>query len=153
MDDLISKAKAYEVLTEYYHHTEETQHKALKEALGQVPEAWQEEFEWCHDCREYDQERHCCHRFTKTIRDTVEEIKAQGEWIPWGEKPPEKYEDIQISMRWWEEDGTVHDVTTMGYIDEEGTVVVIDNAISYGAMKEERPMAWLPLTEPYKGEE
>lgn len=35
-----------------------------------------EEFEWCHDCKEYDQEKHCCHRFTKVIRNTVEELKA-----------------------------------------------------------------------------
>ena len=35
------------------------------------------EFEWCHDCKEYDQEKHCCHRWTKVIRQTVEEVKAQ----------------------------------------------------------------------------
>ena len=34
-----------------------------------------EEFEWCHDCKEYDQEAHCCHRWTKVIRNTVEELK------------------------------------------------------------------------------
>lgn len=152
MNDLISRQAAYDTLTEYYHHTTETQHTALAEALSKVPEAWQEEFEWCTGCKEYDQEQHCCHRFTKTIRDTVEEIKAWGEWILWEDKRPENYEDILISMRWWEEDGTTHDVTTMGYIDEEGTVVVIDNAISYGAMKEELPKAWMPLPEPYKGD-
>ena len=36
-----------------------------------------EEFEWCHDCKEYDQEKHCCHRWTKVIRQTIEELKAQ----------------------------------------------------------------------------
>ena len=35
------------------------------------------EFEWCHDCKEYDQEKHCCHRWTKVIRQTVEEVKRQ----------------------------------------------------------------------------
>lgn len=43
-----------------------------------------EEFEWCHDCKEYDTEKHCCHRWTKVIRNTLkdninsvlEEIKA-----------------------------------------------------------------------------
>lgn len=35
-----------------------------------------EEFEWCRSCREYDQEQHCCHRWTKVIRQTVEELKA-----------------------------------------------------------------------------
>ena len=36
-----------------------------------------EEFEWCTGCKEYDQERHCCHRWTKVIRQTVEEVKRQ----------------------------------------------------------------------------
>lgn len=43
----------------------------------------QESFEWCHDCKEYDQEKHCCHRWTKTIRKTVDELKQsaqQGAW-------------------------------------------------------------------------
>ena len=43
-----------------------------------------EEFEWCHDCKEYDQEKHCCHRWTKVIRNTVEELKQErpkGKWI------------------------------------------------------------------------
>jgi len=35
-----------------------------------------ESFEWCHDCKEYDQEHYCCHRWTKVIRQTVEELKA-----------------------------------------------------------------------------
>lgn len=42
-----------------------------------------EEFEWCHDCKEYDAERHCCPRWTKVIRNTVEELKRErpkGKW-------------------------------------------------------------------------
>lgn len=35
---LVSKYKVYKVLTEYYHHTTEEQHKALWEALDRVPE-------------------------------------------------------------------------------------------------------------------
>ena len=46
------------------------------------------EFEWCTDCKEYDQEKHCCHRWTKVIRQTVEEMKSAeperktGKWKP-----------------------------------------------------------------------
>ena len=36
-EDLISREKAYEVLSEYYHHKTEWQHKALREALDMVP--------------------------------------------------------------------------------------------------------------------
>jgi hypothetical protein len=44
-----------------------------------------EEFEWCTDCKEYDQEKHCCHRWTKVIRKTIAEIEEEykpkrGEW-------------------------------------------------------------------------
>lgn len=35
------------------------------------------EWEWCHDCKEYDQEAHCCHRWTKVIRKTVEELEER----------------------------------------------------------------------------
>lgn len=32
--------------------------------------------EWCTDCKEYDEEQHCCHRFTKVIRMTVDEMRV-----------------------------------------------------------------------------
>ena len=34
-------------------------------------------FKWCETCKEYDQEKHCCHRWSKVIRDTVEEMKQE----------------------------------------------------------------------------
>ena len=36
-------------------------------------------FEWCDTCKEYDQENHCCHRWSKVIRNTVEEMKQGNE--------------------------------------------------------------------------
>ena len=46
-------------------------------------------FEWCTDCKEYDQEKHCCHRWSSKIREAVEEVKQckldelrpKGEWV------------------------------------------------------------------------
>ena len=32
--------------------------------------------EWCHDCKEYDQEKHCCPRFNRVIRETLAEVQA-----------------------------------------------------------------------------
>ena len=29
--------------------------------------------EWCHDCKEYDQENHCCHRYSSFIRETLQD--------------------------------------------------------------------------------
>lgn len=39
--------------------------------------------EWCHDCKEYDNNKHCCPRFNNVIRKTVEKIKQpkMGHWI------------------------------------------------------------------------
>lgn len=36
MDRLIDEQTAYDILTDYYHHTTDTQHTALREALGRV---------------------------------------------------------------------------------------------------------------------
>ena len=49
------------------------------EFVKQAPSAEPlEDFEWCTDCKEYDQEQHCCHRWTKVIRQTVEEMQMMG---------------------------------------------------------------------------
>lgn len=37
--------------------------------------------EWCIDCKEYDKEKHCCPRWNKVIRDTVDEIKQNAEMV------------------------------------------------------------------------
>lgn len=44
--------------------------------------------EWCHDCSEYDQDKHCCPRYNKVIRNTVEEIRQpKTHWISyWDEE-------------------------------------------------------------------
>ena len=52
--------------------------------IKSLPSAEEESFEWCTDCKEYDQEKHCCPRWTKVIRNMVEEIRgttAVGEWV------------------------------------------------------------------------
>ena len=60
-------------------------HMAI-EALQEV-QKHEETFEWCHDCKEYDTENYCCHRWSKTIRNTVEELKAETHDIRWKETP------------------------------------------------------------------
>lgn len=34
-------------------------------------------FEYCIDCKEYDREHHCCHRFTKVIGTTIYDARAE----------------------------------------------------------------------------
>ena len=48
--------------------------KTLRQWIDAICAA-SESFEWCDGCKEYDQEKHCCHRFTKVIRQAVAEMK------------------------------------------------------------------------------
>lgn len=52
----------------------------IRQRVERLPVSEQEEFEWCTDCKEYDPEKHCCHRFAKVIRRTVEEMKIVHCW-------------------------------------------------------------------------
>ena len=54
------------------------QREALDIAVKAIEKQIQaeESFEWCDGCKEYDQEKHCCHRFTKVIRQAFEEMKV-----------------------------------------------------------------------------
>ena len=45
-------------------------------ALKNIPSACEQEFEWCNTCKEYDQEKHCCFRWSKVINKTAEELRA-----------------------------------------------------------------------------
>lgn len=97
MSDLISREDAINALVEKGQSSKryklgefwELNLLEIKEALDALPSAEPEpeEFEWCTDCKEYDQEKHCCHRWTKVIRQTVEEMKSaeperkKGKWI------------------------------------------------------------------------
>lgn len=47
------------------------------EDLPSVQEREEKMGEWCHDCKEYDNDRHCCPRWNRVIRNTVEELKAE----------------------------------------------------------------------------
>jgi hypothetical protein len=51
------------------------------EALSQEP--CYNPDEWCKTCKEYNHDKHCCSRYNKVIRNTVEEMKQPktGHWI------------------------------------------------------------------------
>ena len=83
MDDLISRQQAIDALMDEFKRVPTTAIRA-KNRIERLPSAEEESFEWCTDCKEYDQEKYCCHRWTKVIRNTVEEIRgttAVGEWV------------------------------------------------------------------------
>lgn len=87
VSDCISRQAAIEALGEEpmvwdddsdYELGQRSQWKADKLAIESVPPEREAKLnEWCFDCKEYDQERHCCPRWNRVIRNTVEELKAE----------------------------------------------------------------------------
>ena len=55
-------------------------------------------FKWCADCKEYDQEKHCCHKYSKVIRDTVAEIRQE----PVLDKISKMKSEIADSLEFWD---------------------------------------------------
>ena len=77
MDEIITKKQAIEAISKangvlYWNNTLKA---SLIKLINEIPSAESESFEWCTDCKEYDQEAHCCHRWSKMIRKTVEEMQ------------------------------------------------------------------------------
>lgn len=72
------------------------------DAMKEV-EKHEETFEWCNNCKEYDTEQHCCHRWTKRIRDTLKEQKEYSEKYKWHDlrKNPDDLPEIGYSCMAW----------------------------------------------------
>ena len=88
MSDLISRQDAIEAIRKLSQDDGyiNLPHEHVTDAVRGLPsvQPGPEEFEWCHDCKEYDQTAHCCHRAQKVIQQVVEELKAErkmGKWI------------------------------------------------------------------------
>ena len=68
-------------LEQLYMSLSEEKKKALDVAFKAMEQADRGFNEWCHDCKEYDQEKHSCPRFNRVIRETVEEIQADRDCV------------------------------------------------------------------------
>ena len=88
--DLISRADVLKLMQDNWHaHNGDWAMQESMDDIRALPSVTPQEpqsFKWCTDCKEYDQEKHCCHRWSKVIRDTVEEMKQEqepkaGHWI------------------------------------------------------------------------
>lgn len=55
---------------------------AWKHYINGLPSAHPDLDETCEDCKEYDSERHCCPRFSRVIRTTVEEMRQAAKTEP-----------------------------------------------------------------------
>lgn len=161
--DCISRQAAIEALGEEplvwdddsdYELGQRSQWKVDKLAIESVPPEREAKLnEWCFDCKEYDQERHCCPRWNRVIRNTVEELKAEHRWIPVTERLPEEDNCNGIGIQY-------SDDVLMTVVNAEDEKTIID----YGyAMDGEwysnttdclipnhwKVTAWMPLPEPW----
>ena len=90
--------------------------------------------EWCTDCKEYDHERHCCPRWNRVIRETLND--AQPRWIPVSERQPKKMGAYMTTV----------------YYGKYG--IASGQRYYYGQnlWNDDCVIAWMPLPEPYKEE-
>lgn len=89
--DCISRRTAIEKLKREFNETDVPDRypgvfDAIEEWLSEceLPSVHPELDEWCTTCKEYDHEKHCCPRFNRVIRETVQEIQAErkkGKWL------------------------------------------------------------------------
>ena len=115
------------------------------------PSAQPELDEWCTDCKEYDKEKHSCPRWNRVIRNTLKDAQPEPHWIPCSEKLPEsdgfylvtvcaEYRPVRIycfspygmheDKKYWMNDCDCHSYVFNHFVE-----------------------AWLPLPEPYGGEQ
>ena len=108
LDDLI-----LEVLQNNFDCGNTYGYKVADEIIELLPSVTPQEpqtFKWCTDCKEYDQEKHCCHRWTKVIRNTVEEMKQGYE--------REVLNQVRAEIDNALSDGMIHKKTVLGIIDK-----------------------------------
>ena len=115
------------------------------------PEPNYEEYEWCTDCKEYDIERHCCPRWNRVIKNTVDELKsAQPEqcWIPVKERNPIEYDNPIEFM------ATLEDPSGERYVEfvewdgyEWDDFYTDDN--ERGVWGHDKVIAWMEKPEPF----
>lgn len=54
--------------------------RAFRHDVETAPAEHPELSEWCTDCKEYDQEKHCCPRYNRVIREALTEAQKTGYW-------------------------------------------------------------------------
>lgn len=98
--------------------------------------------EWCTDCKEYDQEHHCCPRFNRVIRETVDEVKA-NQWIPCTERLPDTDDHVLVTTINKRGDRRV--VRAYYYRSDD-----YPGGGAWAAGMNNNVIAWMPLPEPYR---
>lgn len=174
MSDLISRQAAIDTIDEYdfefpnymerfVTELRDAMKADIKHDIEALPSAQPDLDEWCTDCSEYDQERHCCPRWNRVIRQTLKDAQPErktGEWIPCSERLPE--EDFWSGRGRQFSEHVLVTIVNRGNDDERFTDIAqtvdgiwqlshdVDGDCSLPNWCE--VIAWMPLPEPYKGD-
>ena len=132
----------------------------VKRIIMELPSAQPDLDEWCTDCSEYDQERHCCPRFNKVIREALKEVK-KDDWVSCSERLPERDGEYLVTYeKGYAEDYGFDLVGIAPFeVDCEGFGIWQENFDlhtlgSLGSDWVDIPViAWMPLPEPWKRRE
>ena len=89
MSDLIEREDALNALLQCAKHCIDpldSYHIDIEDSearIRRVPSAYSDLDEWCIDCKEYDQERHCCPRWNRVIWETLKDVpeRKTGKWL------------------------------------------------------------------------
>lgn len=95
--------------------------------------------EWCTDCKEYDQERQCCPRWSKVIRQTLKDAQPER-WIPCSETIDIPENEVLCCDRYGNEI-----IGYLAYADDQW-LCESDGEMMY------EPVAWMEKPDPWKGE-
>lgn len=74
-NELVTKGAAYDALANLDQYAELGE---CLDAIKGLPSTQPQLDEWCDTCKEYDQERHCCPRFNRVIRTTLDDVKRDA---------------------------------------------------------------------------
>lgn len=125
--------------------------KSIVDLINDMPSAQPEQHydEWCTDCKEYDQERHCCPRWNRVIRQTLKDAQPMR-WIPVSERLPNTNGIYNITRS--VSDGfESFNITDTCYFDGSDTWHD-DTRINHERKYITDVLAWCELPEPYREE-
>lgn len=165
-DDLISRRQAIEAIegitssmsicvnSDECHGMKRMQRQAVLE-IANMPSAQPEPHydEWCTDCKEYDQERHCCPRWNRVIRQTMQDIKAESCWIPCSERLPEEGHDVLITKESFKIKGYEQKVIKAKRSVDPRSGEIKWWSPEFGTLTNKAVYAWMPLPKPWEGTE
>ena len=123
--------------------------KQLSKRIKALTSAQPELDEWCTDCKEYDQEQHCCPRWNKVIRETLKDAQPEPHWIPCSERLPEdKY--VLISKKPTKILGDKWSVAIAIRTADPRSGKIEWRDSGFGVIQDDKVLAWMPLPEPYQ---